>query len=87
MFQFSDLTELEKDPEAEEAVEDPETANPQPEEEPNRRMSDPGLAQFELDLQRAQSTPVPETPMDSENPSVLGEAESPASHSLMSNHT
>ena len=70
MFQFSDLTNLERNPEAEEAVRDPESADPQPEEEPNRRMSDPGLAQFELELQRAQSTPVPETPLDSEDGSV-----------------
>ena len=66
MFQFSDLTGLERNPEAEEAAEDPEPVTPQPEEEPNRRMSDPGLVQAELDMQRAQTTPVPETPFDSE---------------------
>lgn len=79
MFQFSDLTDLDRNPEAEEAVSDPEAADPQPEEEPNRRMSDPGLAQFELELQRAQSTPVPETPLESEEGSNQEEIRSPVS--------
>ena len=66
MFQFSDLTEVERN------VEDPEGINGegnsnQPENEPHRRVSDPlVLGEVSTEFQRALETPVPETPARSE---------------------
>ena len=62
MFQFSDLTEVERVPETSEEVDRPEPSG-QPETEPHRRISDPIILDSAADnLEEAVKVPVPETP-------------------------
>ena len=66
MFQFSDLTEIERSQENPEEVNREDNGN-QPETEPHRRMSDPlVLGEASQELQKALETPVPETPIGSD---------------------
>ena len=76
MFQFSDLTEVERTTETPEEISGQDNGH-QPETEPHRRISDPKVLDVAAnELDKAVETPVPETPQRSDISGLLSNRDS-----------
>ena len=76
MFQFSDLTEVERTTETPEETSEQDNGH-QPETEPHRRISDPKMLDVAAnELDKAVETPVPETPERSDISGLLSNRDS-----------